>query len=61
MFTAFLAVGIVITGVSVILILARIWITELNKGDILALYADLRMSQVKRSFDFVDKYLDTLF
>ena len=61
MFTAFLVVGLLISVISTSLILARIWITELNKGDILSLYADLRMSQIKRSFDLCDAYLDTLF
>lgn len=61
MFTAFLVVGLLISVISTSLILARIWITELNKSDILSLYADLRMSQIKKAFDQCDAYLDSLF
>ena len=42
------------------MILARIWLTEVNKTDILSLYASLRMSQIKRIYDKCNAYLDLL-
>lgn len=55
-----LVLSITVSTTSIILILSRVIATEGNKGDILSMFTQLRMSEVKIIYETCDQYIDIL-
>lgn len=55
-----LVLSISVSTTSIILILSRVIATEGNKGDILSMFTQLRMSEVKIIYETCDQYIDIL-
>lgn len=52
--------GTIISLISIILLLQQIYIIELNKAEILSLYALLSFTEIQKVFNECDNYMQTL-